>query len=447
MTLHGSSCTYDLLTGLLDRCSLLDALGAALNETRRTGQPRIVAKLDIDDFSSFNRLHGHLAGDTLLSEIGARLNAKAYRAIVAGRTGSDELIVIFPSECGGGHPTAGLARDAGRRLAHYLGRPLRSARLSWSGKLNMAAILVRQEDTDVDMVLWRLDDELAAARCSAGLRDITRLADDSHSNASALSEGAIRKALTRREFLLHYQPQHNSVGDPVGVEALARWLRPDGTNVPPGCFIPYAEAIGLIIPLGRDIVRMACVQLTQWQSMPIMSRQRMSVNVSPRQLLEPSFAADIRSIVRESGAQPTHLTLELTESQPISDLAQARASIHALFDEGIRFALDDFGTGYASLASVSRLPLEELKIDRSFISGVVGCARSAGVVYNMIALARHLGLHVTAEGVETAAQRELLVGAGCDKFQGYFYAPPLPAAEVTKHVLLHSADSGQNAIA
>jgi EAL domain-containing protein (putative c-di-GMP-specific phosphodiesterase class I) len=239
-------------------------------------------------------------------------------------------------------------------------------------------------------------------------------------------EADLRLALQRHELVLHYQAQVHREAGVTGAEALVRWLHPTRGMVSPGDFIPLAEATGLILPLGRWVLRTACSKLVQWAAEPALAGLALSINVSVHQLHDPAFVDDVLQALAETGADPGRLKLEMTESALAQDIDDVIAKMHRLRQHGVGFSLDDFGTGYSSLSYLKRLPLDQLKIDGSFVRGVLSEPSDATLVRTIVALAVEFGLKVIAEGVETPAQRRFLEDTGCHDYQGFLFGRPVP---------------------
>ena len=245
-------------------------------------------------------------------------------------------------------------------------------------------------------------------------------------NARRTLESDMRQAIARGGFTIHYQPQVDPSGNIFGAEALLRWQHPARGNIPPQEFIPLAEEIGLIIPIGDWVLRTACAQLVDWAKAPQTNRLTIAVNVSASQFRQPDFVQHIKNIVMLSGAEPSRLKLELTESALAEDIEAVVIKMQALKDLGISWSIDDFGTGYSSLSSLKNLPLDQLKIDKSFVNDLLTDARSTAIVETVIQLSRSLNLALIAEGVETREQLAALQAAGCPSYQGYLFSPPIP---------------------
>jgi EAL domain-containing protein (putative c-di-GMP-specific phosphodiesterase class I) len=247
--------------------------------------------------------------------------------------------------------------------------------------------------------------------------------------ARASMEAKIRKAVSENQFVLYYQPQILARFNVVGAEGLVRWKDPDRGIVPPSEFISLAEESGLILPIGLWVLRAACEQLAIWATIPRSRHLTISVNVSARQLYQQDFVHEVLAVIKSAGANPNLLKLELTESLLVSNVEETIEKMLLLKGHGVRFALDDFGTGFSSLAYLKRLPLDQLKIDQSFVRDILTDPNDAAIAKTVIALAGSLGLSVIAEGVETESQRGLLEAQGCDSYQGYLFGRPMPIAE------------------
>jgi EAL domain-containing protein (putative c-di-GMP-specific phosphodiesterase class I) len=243
-------------------------------------------------------------------------------------------------------------------------------------------------------------------------------------------EAGLRRGLEQDEFRLWYQPQFNLEGKLIGMEALVRWQHPEQGMVSPADFIPVAETSGLILPLGRWILRTACEQLVAWQQHPVLANVRIAVNISARQMQDEGFVAEVCSILDQTGADACALELELTESMLVQSIEQTIDKMQVLRQRGVHFALDDFGTGYSSMSYLKRLPLDKLKIDQSFVRDLMTDPNDAAIIRTIVALGQSLDLSVVAEGVETNEQRQALVMSGCQGFQGYLYSRPGSAKEL-----------------
>ncbi|MFH0935212.1 MAG: bifunctional diguanylate cyclase/phosphodiesterase, partial [Pseudomonadota bacterium] len=298
--------------------------------------------------------------------------------------------------------------------------------------------LFRGHQDSLDNLLKYADTAMYQAK-TAG-RNTIRFYDpemQSAIEARADLEEELRRAITQQQFRLHYQIQVDSLGRALGAEVLLRWEHPASGLMPPMRFIPLAEDTGLIVPIGLWVLQTACAQLAAWQHDALTRDLSLAVNVSARQFRQPGFVGQVQRILVESGAKPSHLKLELTESTVLENVEDTIARMRELKLLGVSFSMDDFGTGYSSLQYLKRLPLDQIKIDRSFVRDIVSDPNDAAIVQTIIAMSEALGLHVIAEGVETDAQRDFLDRHGCHTFQGYMFGKPLPLEQF--EAMLHQA--------
>ncbi|MDP3032092.1 MAG: GGDEF domain-containing phosphodiesterase, partial [Rhodocyclaceae bacterium] len=279
----------------------------------------------------------------------------------------------------------------------------------------------------IDDVMKQAD--LAMYRSKDAGRNTWRFFDQSMQAAAmnrAALETDLRKAVQQQQFLLHYQAQVVGEGHLTGAEVLVRWQHPERGMIAPNDFIPLAEETGLILPLGAWVLETTCTQLALWATRPEMAHLTLAVNISARQIHQRDFVERVLEVLDRTGANPQRLKLELTESLLVDNVEEIIGKMFALRSRGVGFSLDDFGTGYSSLSYLKRLPLDQLKIDRSFVLDVLTDPNDAAIARTVVALAQNLGLNVIAEGVENAEQRDFLANAGCHAYQGYFFSRPLP---------------------
>jgi diguanylate cyclase (GGDEF)-like protein/PAS domain S-box-containing protein len=431
---------HDALTGLPNRALFQDRLEHAL---RQRGQTVGLLFVDLDHFKVVNDSLGHDAGDQLLCEVAQRLAGCLRDGDTLARLGGDEFTVLMPNLADHGDAEL-VARRIESRLEPPFELPRQAVFVSASiGIATGVALQDRSEALlrDADAAMYE-----AKARGRSGhavfdptmhTRAVTRLA----------VETDLRRAIDNDQLELHYQPIMWLGGHQiVGMEALVRWRRPDGTLVPPAEFIPIAEETGLIRSIGRWVLHEACRQLARWRSeLPQAAGLSMSVNVSARQLQDASIVEDVESVLRETGLDPGSLILELTESAVVENLEGAAATLQKLKWLSVQLAMDDFGTGYSSLSSLSRLPLDILKIDQSFVARLDQDAEGRAVVYAITSLATALGVRVTGEGIETAAQRSTLMELDCNHGQGFLLGRPAPPDEVA--ALLRSVNPAEVTVA
>ena len=320
------------------------------------------------------------------------------------------------------------ARSVGEKILTMLAVPYALADYQYRSTPSIGVAPFHGDATSVGELLKQAD--LAMYQAKTAGRNTLRFFDPGMQavvTARAALEADLRSALAQEEFLLHYQPQIHQSGRCVGVEALVRWAHPQRGMVSPAQFIPLAEETGLILPLGRWVLHTACKLLAGWQDDPALAHLTMAVNVSSRQFRHASFVDDVARVLAITGAPARLLKLELTESLLVEDMETTIATMTALRSYGVGFSLDDFGTGYSSLSYLKRMPLDQLKIDQSFVRDVLTDPNDAAIVDTIIGLSRTLGLEVIAEGVETPEQRDLLANAGCMHYQGYLFSRPLAA--------------------
>jgi diguanylate cyclase (GGDEF)-like protein/PAS domain S-box-containing protein len=426
---------YDSLTGLPNRQLLLQRLHEVLEQSQQDRRYRAVLTIDLDNFKSINDTRGHAKGDVLLKMVTARLHDAVDGDNFIARFGGDEFVVLLRDL---GSDAAEAARRAQACASAVLAGFAHSFEIAGLAQYSTASIgiaLVDGEPLTPDEVLKRAD--LAMYQAKAAGRNTVVLFNPSMQarvNHRVELEGELRHALARAELLLHYQPLADVNGRMTGAEALARWQHPGLGMVPPAEFIPVAEDTGLILPIGTWVLKTACTLLARWGAHPDTAALTMAVNVSAIQFHRPDFVETVLAVLGKTGAAPTRLKLELTESLLIKDLEGTIAKMEQLRAIGVSFSLDDFGTGYSSLSSLHRLPLDQLKIDQSFVRDALGAQHGAVIARTILALGRALDLAVLAEGVETAEQHAFIIGAGCRAYQGYLYSRPLPEAQLAEFI-------------
>ena len=418
---------YDHLTGLANRRLLTDRLQQALGHGSRDGWRGALMFIDLDDFKDINDLHGHQAGDALLTQAAARLRGTVRETDTVARFGGDEFVILVEQLPADELAAAASAQHLADKLLDRLGAPYAIEGQDRRCTASIGIAMFQGHRQTVDELMQGADLSMYEAKRQGKNR--IRFFDPMMQQAVAERlrlETDLRDALSGDQFELHYQAQCDAEGRIDGVEALARWRHPARGLVPPGIFIAAAERCGIMPALGRKLLEMACAQLGRWAGDARLSALRLSVNVSAVQLYAPDFVAETCALLERTGCPADRLVFELTESMLISDMRGAIQTMDALRRLGIRFSIDDFGTGYSSLAYLHQLPLDELKIDRSFVCDLPDNANSLAIVKTIVALARTLGLRVIAEGVEEPRQMETLVRNGCTSFQGYMFHRPLP---------------------
>jgi diguanylate cyclase (GGDEF)-like protein/PAS domain S-box-containing protein len=421
---------HDSLTGLPNRAMLMDRLAQALSQAQRLDQQVAVLFIDLDRFKLVNDSLGHPVGDRLLQEIARRLKATLRENDTVARVGGDEFQVVVCNVAG----SVDAARIA-EKLMRTLGEPfvLEDQELHVTASLGVS--LFPRDGASGELLLKYADTALYEAKGEG--RNAYRFFSpemNAQAHGRLRLENDLRRAVERHELELHYQPQLDlATGEVCAVEALVRWRHPVRGLVLPNAFIPMAEETGLVLGIGEWVLNEACCQVAQWQREGLadnLSPLRVAVNISARQLQRPGLDGAVRRALSLSGLPAECLELEITESSMMLDPLHAQSVLQSLRELGVLLSIDDFGTGYSSLAYLKRLPLDRLKIDRSFIGGIPSDSDDAAIVETIIVMTHKLGLRVIAEGVETLEQRLQLVRQGCDEMQGFLLAHPVPAEEL-----------------
>ena len=414
---------HDVLTELPNRALLNESLDGALNQARRTLTPLAVMCLDLDGFKLVNDTLGHAAGDELLCLVADRLRENVRESDLVARVGGDEFVVLQTT---GGQPLA--AATLAQRIIGCLSAAFRIGGQDVSVGTSIG-IAFYPEDGDTSTVLLQRAD-IALYRVKQTGRGWFRLFEsgmDQDVHRRRDLEQELRTGFQRNEFVLYFQPLFDRDRELVGFEALVRWMHPVRGLVLPGEFIPLAEECGLIIPLGEWIMRTACAAAVGWNH-----GYRIAVNLSAAQFLRSDVRTMVATILAETGLEPNRLELEITEGVLIENTDGAIDTLNALRAMGTRLVLDDFGTGYSSLSYLQRLPFDKLKVDRSFVQRMETDAGSCAIVKAIIAMSSSLNLEVTAEGVETIEQFQLLCALGCHELQGYLLGHPIPHENVER---------------
>jgi diguanylate cyclase (GGDEF)-like protein/PAS domain S-box-containing protein len=441
---------YDPLTELANRRLLLDRLRQALAASTRRSRHGALMLIDIDNFKSLNDTLGHDVGDKLLVEVAQRLVTCVREGDTVARFGGDEFVVLL-EDLDGTDAAALQAEAVALKIQNCL-RPDYTLALANTG--GASATRSHHCTSSIGIALfsdgtYSPDDliknaDLAMYRAKAAGRNTHRFFDPQMQatvTARAALENELRTAVAQNQFVLFYQAQVNAANVIVSMEALVRWVHPLRGLVSPGDFIGLAEDTGLIIPLGKWVLQEACQQLARWSDHPVMSGLSLAVNVSARQFHSGDFTEQVASVLKNTGANPKRLKLELTESLLVENLSDVIVKMHTLKRLGVSFSLDDFGTGYSSLAYLRRLPIDELKIDQSFVRDVLTDPNDAAIARTVVALGHSLGLQVIAEGVETAEHREFLLRNGCLLFQGYHFGRPIPSQEFEALLAVETVDT------
>ena len=421
---------YDPLTRLPNRRLLHDRLQHILSSTGRHQFNGAVLFIDLDDFKTLNDTKGHSFGDLLLIEVAARLKSCVREGDTVSRLGGDEFVIVLENLNEDPLRATAQTEVICNKILTVVNRSFALNGFEYRCSTSIGISMFRDHEITEEELLKRADTAMYQAK-SAG-RNTLRFYDATmhvalESRAELANE--LRLALGKLQFQLYYQVQVDSMDRPLGAEALLRWKNPKRGMVPPIEFIPIAEETGLIVPIGDWVLKTACSQLRSWQNDSSTRDLTIAVNVSAMQFRQPDFVAQVRQILHDSGAKPARLKLELTESLLLANVDDIIAKMRELKLLGIYFSLDDFGTGYSSLQYIKLLPLDQLKIDQSFVRDVSANANDAAIVKTIVVMSEALGLNVIAEGVETQAQRDFLDMHGCHCFQGYLFGKPLPIGE------------------
>ena len=417
---------YDQLTGLPNRRLFFDRLERSLVGSSRHHRLGALLFIDLDNFKGLNDAFGHDVGDLLLQQVGERLLACVREGDTVARIGGDEFVVMLEGLSTVDAEAANQAKTVGEKILAAINQRCQIAQATYQGSASLGIALFENR-IDVSELLKRAD--LAMYQAKSQGRNALCFFDPQMQamvQARAALEADLREAIRQQQFVLYYQPQLDASGALVGAEALLRWQHPVRGLVAPGEFIALAEETALILPLGQWVLESVCQQLAAWAARPETASLVVSVNVSARQFHHQDFVCQVLAALARSGADPRRLKLELTESLLVDDIDGVIAKMSALQAQGVGFSLDDFGTGYSSLAYLRRLPIDQLKIDRSFVSELLTNANDEAIVRTIVALGQSLALTVIAEGVENAAQRERLASLGCFCYQGYYFGRPQP---------------------
>lgn len=418
---------YDFLTSLPNRRLLVDRLHQAMATSVRSGKSGALLFIDLDDFKTLNDTLGHDVGDLLLQQVADRLGSCVREGDTVARFGGDEFVVMLEAL---GIQALGAAAQVeliGEKIIKTLNEPYQISSHIVHSTPSIGVTLFIDHKGSIDELFKQADIAMYQAK-KAG-RNNLRFFDPQMQNtlnARTALEGELRNALSNQEFHLYYQIQVNSRYTPLGAEALIRWVHPVRGLVSPAEFIPLAEESGLILPIGKWVLETACAQLKEWQCNELTQNLVLAVNVSAKQFRQPNFVSQVESLLQHFEINPMRLKLELTESMLLDSLDEIIVTMNCLKELGVQFSLDDFGTGYSSLQYLKRLPLDQIKIDQSFVRDIVGDSSDRAIVRTIIAMARGLNLDIIAEGVETKEQRQYLMEKGCTNYQGYLFSKPVP---------------------
>ena len=417
---------YDPLTKLPNRSLLMDRLRQAFAVSARSGEHGAVILLGLDQFKTLNATKGHDIGNLLLLEVTRRLQTCVRGSGFLARFCGDEFVVLLESLSADANEAAVQAEQVSENVREVLNQPFQLKDHTYNATQGIGIVLFLGHRDSIDDLLKHADTAMYQAK-TAG-RNTIRFYDPAMQaaiEARADLEEELRHALENQQFKLYYQIQVDSQHRPLGAEVLLRWEHPERGLVSPAQFIPLAEETGLIVPIGLWVLQTACEQLKAWQHDELTSGLTLAVNVSAKQFSQPDFVAQVKRASLDSGTKPSQLKIELTESTVLENVEDIIAKMRELKQFGVSFSMDDFGTGYSSLQYLKRLPLDQIKIDRTFVRDITSDPNDAAIVQTVIAMTHALGLDVIAEGVETQAQHDYLHQRGCHAFQGYWFSKPV----------------------
>jgi len=421
---------YDPLTHLPNRRLLLDRLKLALFNSLRSGKDVALLFLDLDNFKTLNDSLGHDVGDILLKQVAERLTSCLRDGDTAARLGGDEYLVMLENLSEHSIEAAAQAEIISEKILLALNQPYQLHTNEYQSTVSIGVALFGNQNISQDELLKHADIAMYQAK-KAGRNAVCFYDPEMQHTIHARIEleRELREAIERQQLKLYYQIQVDHLGSPLGAEALIRWQHPERGLVSPFYFIELAEETGLILPIGQWVLETACVQLKLWEKISHCCELTISINVSAKQFRQEDFVNQVQNAVNRYAINPKLLKIELTESMLLENIEPTIKTMNDLKKTGIRFSLDDFGTGYSSLQYLKRLPLSQLKIDKSFVNDIVSDTNDKAIVRTIIAMAKSMELEVIAEGVETIEQRQFLQNTGCMKFQGYLFGKPVSIEE------------------
>jgi diguanylate cyclase (GGDEF)-like protein/PAS domain S-box-containing protein len=421
---------YDPLTHLPNRRLLTDRLKQALITFTRRGKCGAVLLLDIDNFKTLNDTLGHDVGDLLLQQVAKRLTRCIREGDTAARIGGDEFVVLLEGLSEQSFVAASQSEVIAEKISYSVNQLYQLGEFEYRSSASLGITLFNDNEAELDSLLKQADIAMYQAKNDG--RNAIRFYDPKMQEAitiRARMEKDLRNAIENNAFQLYYQIQVNSTGQALGAEVLIRWMHPQRGMISPLNFIPLAEETGLILPIGQWVLDTTCVQLKIWQKKSLTRDLVLAVNVSAMQFHQDDFVEQVLATVARHDINPTRLKLELTESMLVENIDGIIYKMEALSQIGISFSLDDFGTGYSSLQYLKKLPINQLKIDKSFVRDIVTDASDRAIVRTIITMAHSLDIDVIAEGVETLEQKQYLLENGCTDYQGYLFSKPLPISE------------------
>ncbi|MDP3744114.1 MAG: EAL domain-containing protein [Methylotenera sp.] len=429
---------YDVLTGLSNRQLLRERLKQIVSFDSEQQHQGAILHIDLDDFKSLNDTKGHDVGDQLLIEVAKRIRSCTYPDDTVARLGSDEFVVMLDLLNMEQEQATREVEKIAERIHNAIKQPFDLGGSEYHCTSCIGINIFRNDKTSIEEILRKADAAMFQAKKSG--RNKIHFFDAKMQAAleqRVKLESMLHNAIPD-QFVLHYQMQVDDTGKIFGAEALIRWQHPEQGLIPPAVFIPLAEETGLILPIGHWVLETACKQLKAWDHHLKTKHLQLAVNVSAKQFHQPDFVEQVLEVLELTGAEPTRLKLELTESLLVENVDTVIQKMTQLKAKGVHFSLDDFGTGFSSLSYLKQLPIDQLKIDQSFVRDILNDPNDASIVRTIITLGESLGLSVIAEGVETEAQRKFLITNGCHNYQGYLFSRPVPVSEFEHLVLQQS---------
>lgn len=423
---------FDQLTGLPNRTLLLERLSQVIAQSANSGNHGALLFIDLDHFKNINDTLGHQKGDLVLQQVADSVTSRLRDGDTVARFGGDEFVVLLSNLGTDAESAAANAYSAASKLLDSLNQTFRLDEVVHHNTASIGVAMINGASAQTDELLKQAD--MAMYKAKKAGRNTVCFFDPSMELAmkqQASMEEDLRIALRERQFVLQYQGQFQSKSSMTGAEVLVRWKHPEKGMMSPALFIPFAEESGQILAIGNWVLDTACRELAAWRNNPDLCELELAVNVSPLQFRQLDFVETVLATLHRTGADPARLKLELTESMLIENIDDIVHKMLALKAHGIGFSLDDFGTGFSSLSLLKRLPLDQLKIDQSFIRDVHSDPNGAAIATTIVSLGKNLGLTVIAEGVETDEQREFLAQAGCYAYQGYLFSRPLALESFT----------------
>jgi diguanylate cyclase (GGDEF)-like protein len=433
---------HDDLTGLPNRLSFLARLAQVIRQAAQNGSFCALLYLDLDNFKDVNDSLGHSLGDALLQQAGERLRARLSDDMtMVSRLGSDEFGVLRAQLGADMEHARRQAVELARQIQYELSKPVEAIGKSLYVSTSIGIVVFPNDAQAAEKVLQQGDTAMYRAKnLGRNTLHFYEAGMEAEAKQRLMLDADMRQALEQNQFELHFQPQVNFSGTICGMESLIRWRHPQRGLVSPAAFIPMAEKSGLIVAIGEWVLQRACALSVRLpENSPL--NTCIAVNLSAKQFHQADFVARVQSLLRHCGADGARLEFELTESTLLDNAEQTIQKMHQLKELGIRFSIDDFGTGYSSLTYLKRLPIDRIKIDKSFVQNVDSSADDAAIVETILAMAEHFGLSVIAEGVETVEEWRFLQALGCRAFQGYYFYRPMPLDELLYRLSLQAPPS------